>query len=97
MATKEAINIQCIEYIDHIEERIHELTGLDLTPMPRNHKDADILRMQQLQAIASWVDRIQPVEDETLAQARKLVTSSQWSKSQIASLLIGDDDGDSNE
>lgn len=94
MATQEAINIQCIGYIDRIEKRIQELTGLDLTPMPRNHKDNDILRMQQLQNIASWLERIETSSnDNVLDSARQLVTSGKWSKDKMENILLGSDDG----
>ena len=96
MANKEETNKRCIEYIEQIEKRIHELTGQVFTPMPRNHKDNDILRMQQLHNIASWLDRIpdsQVDNDDVLDQARELVSSAQWSKPQLKTLLIGRDDG----
>ena len=101
MATQEAINIECIGYIEHIEQRIFELTGLDLTPMPRNHKDRDLLRRDQLRNIASWLDRIpdpqpQP-ESDTLARARALVQSGKWTKPELEALLGGGDDGNANE
>ncbi len=81
-------------YIDEIESRIHDLTGLDLTPMPRAHRDIDTLRMQQFKNIASWLGRIETSgnDDNVLNEARELVTSGTWSKPQIKAILLGSED-----
>lgn len=100
MATKRAISIACIEACERIEKRIHELTGLTLTPLPRNHKDNDILRKQQLLTIADWIDRVPDttVSNDVLEDAQALAKSGNWTKAEMTALLLGTvDNGDTNE
>ncbi len=101
MASREALAIQTEALVNRIEARFKELTGLDFTPMPRTHKDKDILRREQLHNVANWLDRV-PVasnesESDALASVRALVASGKWTKPELEALLMkGDDNGDSD-
>ena len=97
MASPEAIAIQTEAFVERIEARIFELTGLDLTPMPRTNKDPNILRRDQLRNVANWLERVpvasQSSESDLLVEIRALVASGKWTKPQLEALLKGDDDG----
>lgn len=95
MASPLAIAIQCDTECARIEERIYALTGLDLTPLPRIHKDHELLRRDQLHTIADWLDRVPDnatldatdQDNDLLAQVCELVASGKWTKPQLEALL----------
>jgi hypothetical protein len=100
MAHPTAINIACIEACERIEARMYELTGLDLTPLPRNHRDNDILRKQQLETIADWLERVPEGDnggDNRLTKALALLDSGTWTKAEMEDALTGQDNGDTDE
>lgn len=99
MATLESINKQALEHIERIETFFQQHVSPELTPLPRTHKNRDLLRLQQLSTIADWLDRV-PVQGETaaddtrLADALALIESGSWTKADMESALLGGDDGD---
>ena len=102
MATLEALNIESEHHVARIEKRIKELTGLDLTPMPRTNKNRDILRRDQLGTIADWLERVPSGGDSSSAldKARALIASGKWTKPEMEAALSldeGGDDGDSDK
>jgi hypothetical protein len=57
MASPVSLAIACDEACERIEEwaAVHVAEGL--TPLPRAHRDREILRKIQLETIADWLDR----------------------------------------
>lgn len=93
MASKEALSIQCDKSLIRIEERAKELVGEGLTPIPRTHRDREILRRDQLHTIADWWDRVKTTSDPRLEAALALLESGNWTKSQMEAVLLGETDG----
>ena len=96
MASPTAIAIQCEESTNRIDARMKILIGEGLTPLPRTHRDREILRRDQLHTIADWLDRIPEAgdhePDDRLIRALDLVASGNWTKAQMEAILLGDDD-----
>lgn len=100
MATLEAINIQAEAQVKRIERLYREITGRDVTPMRRVHKDRDMLRLEQLTTIADWMEHMQPqsgeaVQDDTLTQAQEAARNGA-TKADIISILLRDDHDDTD-
>ena len=71
MATLESLSKRSIQAIGTIESKLREL-GVEMTPLPRTHRDRDILRSLQLEAIANALSQIEPdnnqLKDKTKAE-----------------------------
>lgn len=89
MASKESIAIACDKACERIEEWVSVNVAEELTPLPRLNRDREILRKQQLETIADWLDRATVAQDDTLQQARDLITSGNWTKAQMEDILNG--------
>lgn len=98
MASAKALAIACNAACERIEAWAQANVTEGLTPLPRLHRDREILRKLQLETIADWLDRAgeNPAQDSTLLAARELVASGNWTKAELEALLLGDDDA-SNE
>ena len=95
MASKEALAIMCDQACLRIEGRAKILVGEGLTPIPRTHRDREVLRKQQLETIADWWDRVKTEtvsiqSDPRLDAALALLESGNWTKAEMESALRGD-------
>lgn len=93
MASREALAIQCDAACQRIETRMMDLVGEGLTPIPRTHRDREVLRRDQLNTIADWVDRIETDHvsiqpDPRLETALALLESGNWTKAQMEAALL---------
>lgn len=91
MASPVAIAKACDRACARIEAWAADNVAEGLTPLPRLNRDMGILRKQQLETIADWLDRANPSTDSTLDEARKLVSSGNWTKAELEALLLGGD------
>lgn len=88
MASATAIAIECDKQLKRIEAAL----GLDDQSIRRTHKDTGQLRLIQLRAIADAFeleldDRWE--RDNQLKEAKKLVDSGSWTKTEMESVLLG--------
>lgn len=70
MATQEALAIACNRACVRIEEAVSALTGEGVKPLPRVHKDREILRKQQLEIIADLLESLQKPKKTTKRKSR---------------------------
>lgn len=89
MASKEAIAIKCNAAMERIEAWVKANVNEGLTPLPRLHRDREILRKLQLEGIADWLDRAQESVDPRLEQAIALLDSGNWTKADMEAVLRG--------
>lgn len=58
MATVEAMAIRANAALDRIEAALSAMKGEELEPMQRLFRDRELLRVQQLEQIANWIEEI---------------------------------------
>ncbi|MGB1288004.1 MAG: hypothetical protein ACPG7F_15815 [Aggregatilineales bacterium] len=91
MATKVATAIACDNAAQRIEGWAATHVTEGLTPLPRVHKDREILRKIQLETIADWLDRAtvdRATPDSKLQDAIALLDGN-WTKSEMEEILRG--------
>jgi hypothetical protein len=59
MATQESMAIRSNEALSEIEAIVSDLLGADVMPLARSHRDREMLKVIQLEAIAKWLGEIQ--------------------------------------
>lgn len=93
MASPRALKIKREEALDRIEAWIRPRVdgGEKLTPLPRIHRDADMLHTQQITTIADWLERVEV--DATLQQARDLIATGRYTKAELEAVINGTDIG----
>lgn len=97
MATLESMAIRSNAAINRIEQKLITEWGVKSAPLPRIHKDREMLRCNQLERIADMVESVERFQSENtdsrLQDAINLVQSGNWTKSQLETLLLGGNDG----
>ena len=91
MASKVAIAIACDNAAQRIESWAEQHVAGGLTPLPRVHKDREILRKTQLETVADWLDRatVSDVSDDPRLQDALALLDGNWTKSEMEDLLRG--------
>lgn len=69
MATAVSLSIRSIQSIEIIESKLREM-GVEMAPIPRSHRDRDILRSLQLEAIASALSQLDCASDRLQDQTK---------------------------
>lgn len=92
MASARMIAIKCNEACTRIEAWANQHVDSELTPLPRSNRDRELLRKQQLETIADWLERATPATDERLVMAQNLVKGGNWTKAQMKAILLGGND-----
>lgn len=92
MASPKQIAIACEKACKRIDTWAKANVDNELTPLPRTHRKREMLRKQQLETIADWLERAASATDERLAMAQKLVKGGNWTKAQMEAILLGGND-----
>lgn len=93
MASQVALAIACDKACERIEEWAARNVSKGLTPLPRLHRDRDILRKIQLETIADWLDRANGGQSDDMQSVIAMVTSANWTKQELIDLVSGQADG----
>lgn len=91
MASKEATAIRCDRAIQNIEQ-LFEGLGVDVERLPRLHRDREILRAIQLEAIRDALAQVTASENAILTEARELI-QSRYTKQELEAVLHGTHNG----
>ena len=58
MASNESMAIRVNEALDRLEQAVTSMKGEAVEPLPRLHRDREMLRVIQLEALANWLEEL---------------------------------------